>query len=570
MKVRKVSIANKLVILISIVGILCSSGIGIATYQKEKDSLIEQAKGNGLELAKCAANIVDADAFDAVSEGMEESDEFRTVYSQLSAFRDNSSIEYIYTMKQLEDGTLVFVVDTDPEEPADIFEEYEMMDGIAQALQGEAAADSEVTTDEWGSYFSAYAPVYKQNGDIVGIVGVDVGIDFINGQLRKTRNTILLFSSIFILVSVFLAFLISRSIEKGFRTLNDKVNDLAGGDGDLTREIEMKSGDELEEIGKNVNSIIGDIRRLVKRVSKVSVQINESGNTLSKTSGETVVRMTKMNDRIGNLSANMEECSAGSDSVISQLQDAVERIDTLAMSASTVKSYSEDIRSQAESVIRDVEESRNVAENVMGEAAVSIRKAGEDAEKIEFVRQMACKIESISQQTKILSLNAQIEAARAGEMGHGFAVVAEEVGKLSEEIAISVQEMNVTSAEVVKAVESLIKKANEISGFISSNVMDDYGKMVKIGEQYNDNAVRINTEIASLEAETAQINERIHGIRDNLNEMIAAITDSTVNIAELNEFSEQIAGEMENLSKMASDHTEHAKQLRECIERYRI
>lgn len=164
------------------------------------------------------------------------------------------------------------------------------------------------------------------------------------------------------------------------------------------------------------------------------------------------------------------------------------------MSASTVKSYSEDIRSQAESVIRDVEESRNVAENVMGEAAVSIRKA----------------------------------------------------------------------------VESLIQKANEISGFISGNVMDDYGKMVKIGEQYNDNAVRINTEIASLESETAQMNERIHGIRDNLNEIMVAISDSTVNIAELNEFFGQIAGEMENLSKMASDHTEHAKQLRECIERYRI
>ena len=81
----------------------------------------------------------------------------------------------------------------------------------------------------------------------------------------------------------------------------------------------MKSGDELEEIGKNVNSIIGDIRRLVKRVSNVSLQISESGNILSKTSGETVVRMSKMNDRIGNLSANMEECSAGSDSVISQL-----------------------------------------------------------------------------------------------------------------------------------------------------------------------------------------------------------------------------------------------------------
>ena len=66
------------------------------------------------------------------------------------------------------------------------------------------------------------------------------------------------------------------------------------------------------------------------------------------------------------------------------------------------------------------------------------------------------------------------------------------------------------------------------------------------------------------------MNERIHGIRDNLNEIMVAISDSTVNIAELNEFSEQIAGEMENLSKMASDHTEHAKQLRECIERYRI
>lgn len=162
MKVRKISISRRLILLISIVTLICSAILGICVYQMEKNSLITISKKNGMELAACAAAAVDGDAFAQITEGMENSDEFQQVYDVLAGYRDNSSIEYIYSMKQLPDESVVFVVDTDTEEPAGIYEEYGTLDKVTEALTTKTTtADDEVTTDEWGSYYSAYSPIYN-------------------------------------------------------------------------------------------------------------------------------------------------------------------------------------------------------------------------------------------------------------------------------------------------------------------------------------------------------------------------------------------------------------------------
>ncbi len=78
--------------------------------------------------------------------------------------------------------TLEFIVDADTEEGAAIGEAYEIYDEIAEAFDGNVTVDSEMTSDEWGDFYSAFAPVYNSAGDIVGIVGVDCSVTEIRLQ----------------------------------------------------------------------------------------------------------------------------------------------------------------------------------------------------------------------------------------------------------------------------------------------------------------------------------------------------------------------------------------------------
>lgn len=97
----------------------------------------------------------------------------------LSKYKQSGMIAYIYSMK-MEDEVLQFVVDTDEEDPADFGEEYELLEDMVFAFRGEVCCDSEVTSDEWGDYYSAYAPIFDDAGNVKGIVGCDVTIDRID------------------------------------------------------------------------------------------------------------------------------------------------------------------------------------------------------------------------------------------------------------------------------------------------------------------------------------------------------------------------------------------------------
>ena len=102
---------------------------------------------------------------------------FIETYDLLVKYRDSSVVEYIYTMKKTGTNTSVFVVDTDPDEPGEIGEEYEWLDVFETVYGGEAAWDEELTVDEWGTFISGYAPIFNSAGSVVGLVGVDVSLE---------------------------------------------------------------------------------------------------------------------------------------------------------------------------------------------------------------------------------------------------------------------------------------------------------------------------------------------------------------------------------------------------------
>ena len=201
-KVRGLKLGIKITLTTMLIAIVVSLMIGVISINYMEDSLLNASRAQSMAMAESAANTIDGDQIARIHAGDEGTEDYEVVLAQLKGFLVSDDIEYIYTMREA-DGVVQFVVDADTEEGAAIGEEYETYDKIDIALAGETSMDDEVTTDEWGSYYSAFAPIFDSEGNVVAIVGVDCSVDSIDAKINDMTKTLV----IIVIICIILYFL---------------------------------------------------------------------------------------------------------------------------------------------------------------------------------------------------------------------------------------------------------------------------------------------------------------------------------------------------------------------------
>ena len=267
MKKTKLSIRAKVSLGMFLCTLLVGGVIGFVGMIQTRSNLLNQSRKHTMGVAKMAAANIDGDVLDEIEAGDEDSDNYSNILSELRKFIQGDEIEYIYTMRE-RDGVVSFVVDADQDEGASIGEEYESYEQIDRAFEGQVTVDDEITSDEWGSYYSAFAPIYDSHGSQVGIVGVDSSISVIEKKLRTYMKNFILVEVSGVLVSIILAFIISGMLTRNVRVINTKMKELADDEGDLTRQIDIKSYDEVGEIAGNMNVFMQNLRNIMLDLRK--------------------------------------------------------------------------------------------------------------------------------------------------------------------------------------------------------------------------------------------------------------------------------------------------------------
>lgn len=207
--------------------LICFGMLGFMIYRNVSTNIIEKCKSGAMDIAKIAADEINGDDFEKIRS--ESDEEYTKILEILSKYEKAESIDYAYTMKR--DGKkLIFVVDADPsaKSRAPYGEEYEMLSSMYPAFSGEVCCDRYVTSDKWGSYFSAYAPVMTSDGNIAGIVGVDTQITGINHQLGILKLQIILqitvfFALCFLIISNFWTMFSRRDMLTGILNYDSLV-----------------------------------------------------------------------------------------------------------------------------------------------------------------------------------------------------------------------------------------------------------------------------------------------------------------------------------------------------------
>jgi two-component system, LuxR family, sensor kinase FixL len=199
----------------------------IATFQQTQGVLMESTRNEGLSSAVLASQLLDGNALAGLVPGDEHTTAYTTLHKDLNRFRSaNPDIVYIYTMKKV-NGTIVFIVDADYQNPASglpgapIGEQYTNV--TTAMLNGFHTPSSEpdFTTDEWGTVFSTYAPVYNTRGEIVGIVGVDIDAGLLASRMMTLKVLNLLVLLITFALALSVAVFTASIHEEAFRVVQE-------------------------------------------------------------------------------------------------------------------------------------------------------------------------------------------------------------------------------------------------------------------------------------------------------------------------------------------------------------
>lgn len=336
------------------------------------------------------------------------------------------------------------------------------------------------------------------------IIGAGIYIDDIEESIElkrsEGRNRIrnnLIISAVLLMVSigisVILFIFISTSITKPIHKIVKLSNQAATGD--LSVRVDIKSKDEIKEIGDAFSDLLGHLR-------EVTLSINESA----------------------------EEVSLGADQLNISSQQVSQGATEQAASAEEVSAAMEEMGSNIMHTADNAIQTEKIAIKSAEDAEEGRKAVSETVEAMNTIASKISIIEEIARQTNLLALNAAIEAARAGESGKGFAVVAAEVRKLAERSQVAAAEISDLSATSVEVAEKAGTLLTEIAPAIKQTAglvqeISASSNEQKIGtEQINEAITQLDKVIqqnASASEESASMSNELSAQAKNLREQIS-------------------------------------------------
>ena len=384
--------------------------------------------------------------------------------------------------------------------------------GFSPMLVGSGRAKVDGTT----GYFYA-----EENGD--SIIGTFLPItEFYSSLLRQAIMVSLSMLLIFVVLLIMINRMVDSKIVRGLNNISNSMKQIAEGDLDVT--VNEKGNPEFEQLSNDINKMVTSIRSLIwQQKSQV-----ESNRTLIE---KVKAVCGDLNQVSGKTLENADSIYNGSEKqkqAVSDLQQIMEQLtQVLNQSVSTSSEISVSTGASTEK-IRETESHITLLKE-------SMQKISDMSMEIEKIID---EIDSIAQQTNLISVNASIEAARAGEVGKGFTVVASEVGALaarSLQASKRTNELITNSIKAVKEGQKLTEQTAEIFLAAAENIQqsgEDVGKisqMVQQNVEIVQDAVRQLSQISDVVEENVIISHNTKDVSENM----ANITGNLLNIVEV-------------------------------------
>ena len=344
-------------------------------------------------------------------------------------------------------------------------------------------------------------------------------------QARSSRLATTIFASVAagVLVLVVWGLALVRGVSKALNSMITMVKDVAEGEGDLTKRLEIISRDELGDLAKWFNLFLEKIHGIISQVSGTAAQVASASEELSSSAALQAQGADTQKNQTSHVATAMQQMS----STVQQVSDSCTR------AAQASRQAAETAREGGSVVETALTTMHSIAEAVTSTS----KKMGDLGKSSEKIGRVAAVIDDIADQTNLLALNAAIEAARAGEEGRGFAVVADEVRKLAERTTTATKEI----AKMIKTIQDGTRNAVDALESGSRQVEEGVASTARAGESLQ-KIIHMSEEVGSM-----------------ITHIAAAATEQSGAAAEVNRNMDQIS-ELVKESAVASQESAKACQ----------
>lgn len=570
-KTRKLSIRTKVLLPTSILILLVCLVMGLNSYQQINNGMVAMGVEEADMASAMAVKVIDGDLLEELAPGSEDTEAYQTVLEAMRDIQKSCGIKFLYTLYT--DGSQVYYgVDTDESENQCMIGEpfevsYEELKPVFEG--GDYVQDYIDATDD-GYLVSAYKPIYNSSGKVVAILGCDYDAQNVIERLNTTLKRVVTIAIICLVGAIFLISLIINGIMRSLRTVDQKIYDLVHNEGDLTQKLDIRSGDEMELIADNVNTLLEYIRRIMLNISANSRTLNGSSKTVVQNLSSAEVNISDVSATMEEMSAAMEETNASLNQVtdaIGQIHDATEKI---SMRAGEGRDSSVEIMQNANAIYQNAVVNQRDAKNKAALMAESVNDKIEKSKAVEEISELTANIINITDQTNLLALNASIEAARAGEAGRGFAVVADEIGKLATNSAEAAAEIQKVSAAVIEAVNELATEAEAMITFMDETAMGGYEKLLETSESYQNDVDSMNQMMQEFAVESEQLKHNIDSIKEAVEAVNVAVEESTRGVTNVTEMSVDLTASVGDIENEANSNMDIANQLNDEVNKFKL
>lgn len=398
-------------------------------------------------------------------------------------------------------------------------------------------------------------------------VGGTMYLDEIHEAAQPVLHIALIVLAAAIIIGIIVMTLIIRSITTPLKQLVGSSKRIS--EGDLTETIDIRSKDELGELGKSFNNMASSLRSLIHT-------IQDSVDNVAASSEELTASAAQTSKATEHITLAIEQFSNGNEKQNENIETAAEHIYQMNDGLTNMAQASEVITDSSVQSTEIASEGGKLVHQTVGQMNV-IDKSVKEAEQV--VRGLETKskditnilrvINGIADQTNLLALNAAIEAARAGEYGRGFSVVAEEVRKLAVQSADSAKEIEGLIIEIVKEINTSLGMFQSVNQEVQTG-LDITDKTEISFKRISEMTNQIAGELQNMSATVQQLSASSEEV-SGASEHIASISkESSAHIQDIAASAEEQLASMEEISSSAETLSSMAEELRDMTKRFKI